>query len=36
MRSGALKKLTLLKKGHDALEAELAAYGNSNPVKVEE
>ena len=36
MRSSALKKLTLLKKGHEALEAELAAYGDSNPAKVEE
>ena len=36
MRSSALKKLTLLKKEHEVLEAELAAYGDSNPAKVEE
>lgn len=36
MRSDALKKLALLRKDHAALEAELAAYGESNPTKVEE
>ena len=36
MRSNALKKLTLLRKDHGGLEAELAAYGDSNPAKVEE
>jgi hypothetical protein len=36
MRSNALKKLALLRKDHAALEAELAAYGDSNPAKVEE
>ena len=36
MRSNALKKLALLRKDHAALEAELAAYGDSNPTKVEE
>jgi len=36
MRSNALKKLALLRKEHAALEAELAAYGDSNPTKVEE
>ena len=36
MRSNAIKKLALLRKDHAALEAELAAYGDSNPTKVEE
>jgi len=36
MRSNALKKLSLLRKDQAALEAELAAYGDSNPAKVEE
>ena len=36
MRSNALRKLALLRKDHGALEAELAAYGDSNPAKVEE
>ena len=36
MRSSALQKLALLRKDHAALEAELAAYGDSNPAKVEE
>ena len=36
MRSNALKKLTLLRKDLGALEAELAAYGDSNPAKVED
>lgn len=36
MRSNALKKLTLLRKDLEALEAELAAYGDSNPAKVED
>lgn len=36
MRSNALKKLALLRKDNAALESELAAYGDSNPTKVEE
>jgi hypothetical protein len=36
MRSNALKKLALLRKEHAAIEAELAAYGESNPTKVDE
>lgn len=36
MRSSALKKMAMLRKDHAALEAELAAYGDSNPTKVEE
>ena len=36
MRTNALKNLVRLRKDHGTLEAELAAYGDSNPTKVEE
>ena len=36
MRAGLLAKLSSLKRQHAALQDELSAYGNSDPIKVEQ